>query len=185
MAKITIDDILTQFASSQSINSRLQQIEDELNENVLYRRGPSGEPNFMITDLDLAQNDMINGGTAYVQDLFIAGVNWTGIEAGAIAAVEASAAEATASAAAALISENNSAASEAASSVSEDAALLSAQVAAAAVASIPQGTLGFLPFTIASGASKPVSILEPAPGVYTLPFFNAAGVAKDIPIFGV
>ena len=185
MAKITIDDILTQFASSQSINSRFQQIEDDLNNKVLYRNNPTGEPNYMVSDFDMANNDLLNGGTVNVTDLFIGGVNWSGVDAATIASAEEAAVEAAASAAAALVSENNAAGSETAAGISEDAALLSAQVAAAAVATIPIGTLGFLPFTIASGASSPVNILEPAPGVYTLPFFNAAGVAKDIPIFGV
>lgn len=185
MAKITIDDILTQFASSQSINSRFQQIEDDLNDKVLYRNNPTGEPNYMVSDFDMANNDLLNGGDVYVTDLYIGGVNWSGLDPATILAAEAAAVESEASAAAALVSENNAAASEAAAGISADLSETQAQIAVAAVSTIPIGTLGFLPFTIASGASSPVNILEPAPGVYTLPFFNAAGVAKDIPIFGV
>ncbi len=62
MAKITISDILAQFASAASINARLQQIEDELNDKVLYRANPVGEPNSMANDLDMAGNDLLNVG---------------------------------------------------------------------------------------------------------------------------
>lgn len=62
MAKITIPDILTNFASSVSINARFQQIEDEFNNNVLYRVNPVGEPNQIVQDIDMAGNDILNVG---------------------------------------------------------------------------------------------------------------------------
>lgn len=77
MAKITIDDIDSQFASTTAINSRFQQIEDELNNKVLYRNNPTGEANAMSNDLDMASNNILNGGAADFAGLTIAGVGVT------------------------------------------------------------------------------------------------------------
>jgi hypothetical protein len=60
MAKITISDILGQFASVIGINSRFQQLEDELNEKVLYRDNPGTEPNEMNNALDMSNNPILN-----------------------------------------------------------------------------------------------------------------------------
>lgn len=60
MAKITIDDITGQFTSVQAINDRFQQVEDELNDKVLYRNNPAGEPNNMSNDLDMNSNRILN-----------------------------------------------------------------------------------------------------------------------------
>ena len=60
MAKITIDDILASFASTTSINTRFNQIEDDLNDKVLYRDNPTGEANQMENALDMNENHIIN-----------------------------------------------------------------------------------------------------------------------------
>lgn len=73
MAKINIAAILTQFASALSINSRYQQIEDELNAKVLYRDNPDGEPNSMANDLDMAENSILNVDSLDVDRLVLDG----------------------------------------------------------------------------------------------------------------
>jgi len=60
MAKINIPDIATQFASATALNSRFQQVEDALNNLVLYRDNPEGEANEMVTDLDMDYNRIYN-----------------------------------------------------------------------------------------------------------------------------
>lgn len=60
MAKITLSDILGSFASVVGINSRLQQVEDELNNKVLYRDNPIGEDNAMQNDIDMNGNSIVN-----------------------------------------------------------------------------------------------------------------------------
>ena len=74
MAKITIDDISAQFASTAAINARFQQIEDELNDKVLYRDNPVGEPNVMNNDFDMNSYSILNGGTFTCDALILNGV---------------------------------------------------------------------------------------------------------------
>jgi len=71
--KIKIDDIKAQWASTNSINLRFQQIVDELNNKVLYRANPLGEPNAMSNDLDMVEHDILNGGTFNMKELFVDG----------------------------------------------------------------------------------------------------------------
>ena len=60
MAKITIPDIASQFASQEALNARFTQVENELNDKVLYRDNPDGEPNAMAQELDMNTNRIIN-----------------------------------------------------------------------------------------------------------------------------
>lgn len=53
MAKITIPDITGNRTTTAALNSRMTQIEDELNQKVLYRDNPEGEPNEMSNDIDM------------------------------------------------------------------------------------------------------------------------------------
>lgn len=62
MAKITIPDVTAGFSSVSRINTSFQQVEDELNNNVLYRRNPTGESNEMHNDLDMNCHDVLNAG---------------------------------------------------------------------------------------------------------------------------
>jgi len=72
MAKITIDNILASFAGTTAINARFQQVEDELNNKVLYR-DPGVEANSMAADFDMDNNDILN-----VNVLNAASLNVTG-----------------------------------------------------------------------------------------------------------
>ena len=60
MAKITLDDITSSFASTSLFQSNFTAIEDELNDKVLYRDNPTGEANQMMNDLDMNSNDILN-----------------------------------------------------------------------------------------------------------------------------
>ena len=60
MAKITIPDIASQFASQEALNARFTQVENELNDKVLYRDNPDGEPNAMVQELDMNSKRIIN-----------------------------------------------------------------------------------------------------------------------------
>jgi hypothetical protein len=70
MAKITISDIASGYASTTQLNNAFNALEAELNNKVLYRDVPSGEPNQMEQDLDMNGNNIINVG-----DIEVGGVN--------------------------------------------------------------------------------------------------------------
>lgn len=74
MAKITLDTILSSFASTSLFNTNFSAIQTDLNDKVLYRNNPMGEPNQMLNDLDMNSNDIINGGTVNTDRLFINGL---------------------------------------------------------------------------------------------------------------
>ena len=60
MAKITISDITSGYASTTALNATFNSIEDEFNNKVLYRNNPSGEPNQMFNDIDMNNNRLLN-----------------------------------------------------------------------------------------------------------------------------
>jgi len=60
MAKLTISDITSGYASTTALNNAFNAIESELNNKVLYRNNPSGEPNEMEQDLDMNGYGLIN-----------------------------------------------------------------------------------------------------------------------------
>lgn len=60
MAKINLPPITTGAYSNVSLNNRFQQIEDALNDGVLWRDNPAGEPNAMSNPLDMADNKILN-----------------------------------------------------------------------------------------------------------------------------
>ena len=60
MAKITIDNITSGYASTTQLNANFDAIESELNSKVLYRNNPAGEPNTMQNDLDMNSNSINN-----------------------------------------------------------------------------------------------------------------------------
>jgi hypothetical protein len=70
MAKITISDIASGYASTTQLNNAFNALEAELNNKVLYRNPPDGEPNQMETDLDMNGNSILN-----VSDIEVGGVN--------------------------------------------------------------------------------------------------------------
>ena len=76
MAKIIINDVNSGYDLVTSLNNRLQQIEDEFNNNVLYRSNPVLEANhFIATDLDLNNNDILNVKDIYSDRLFLNGID--------------------------------------------------------------------------------------------------------------
>ena len=64
MAKITLDGIVSGFKSVAKIISNFDSIEDNLNNKVLYRDNPEGEPNQMENELDMNSNRILNLPTA-------------------------------------------------------------------------------------------------------------------------
>ena len=76
MAKVTLSDITAGYASVTALNASFNAIEDEFNNNVLYRNNPSGEPNTMEQDLDLNGNDILNAGGLAVTSLTVNGVDY-------------------------------------------------------------------------------------------------------------
>jgi len=60
MSKIDLDTISSGYQSTVNLNDNFQSIEDELNNKVLYRDNPDGEPNQMLNDLDMDSNRIIN-----------------------------------------------------------------------------------------------------------------------------
>ena len=61
MAKISVPDIASQFASQEALNARFQQIEDAINDDLLFRANvANGEPNEMALTLDMNLNRIIN-----------------------------------------------------------------------------------------------------------------------------
>jgi hypothetical protein len=76
MAKVTLSDITAGYASATALNLSFNLIEDEFNNNVLYRNNPSGEPNQMENDLDLNGNDILNAGALDVTNFTVNGVDY-------------------------------------------------------------------------------------------------------------
>jgi hypothetical protein len=72
MAKIELDDIASGYNLSK-INTNFDRIEDELNQKVLYRANPAGNPNAMGNDFDMNGFDILNVGYINANDLQING----------------------------------------------------------------------------------------------------------------
>lgn len=60
MAKITLNPLVGSFASVTALNNLFQLIESEFNNKALYRDNPVGETNTMVSDLDMAFNNLLN-----------------------------------------------------------------------------------------------------------------------------
>lgn len=101
MAKITLSNITSGFASQALLDGNFDSIETEFNDKVLYRNNPGVEPNQMENDLDMNSNDIANVNLVTATELTVGGVS-----------VQAQADAAAASAAAASTSETNAATSE-------------------------------------------------------------------------
>lgn len=59
--KITLNDV-TNIDALSVINDNFDKIEQELQNKVLYRNNPSGEPNSISNDIDMNGNDLLNVG---------------------------------------------------------------------------------------------------------------------------
>jgi hypothetical protein len=70
MAKITLPSISSGYATTTQLNNAFDALETELQDKVLYRDNPAGEPNVMEQDLDMNNNNIINVG-----DIEVGGVN--------------------------------------------------------------------------------------------------------------
>ena len=60
MAKITIASIVSGFRSVTAFNTNFQSITTDLNNKVLYRDNPGGEPNEMKNSLDMNSHTILN-----------------------------------------------------------------------------------------------------------------------------
>lgn len=74
MAKHTPTTISSGYNSASTIDANFQSISDELNDNVLYRNNPAGEPNEMNNDLDMNSNAILNSSRVDTNELRINGV---------------------------------------------------------------------------------------------------------------
>lgn len=72
MAKVNLDDVASGY-NRQRINQNFEDIETELNDKVLYRDNPTGEPNQMENDLDMNSNDILNAGDIQAESIVIDG----------------------------------------------------------------------------------------------------------------
>lgn len=137
MSKIVLNDV-TNLNALSVINDNFDKLEQELQNKVLYRDNPDGEPNTLENDVDANGNSLYN-----IQDLTInGGFTVDGQDVGAyISQAALAAADAEASATAAANSSTAAGLSAAAANVSAIAADASEAATAAIVASlaIPTG----------------------------------------------
>jgi hypothetical protein len=73
MAKLTVSPISSTNNTTPAVNKAIQKLVSELNDKVLYRKSPLGEPNSMSNDLDMGDNDILNAGLITCQSLIVAG----------------------------------------------------------------------------------------------------------------
>lgn len=71
MAKISISNLSSGFNSTTTLNNAFDAIETELNNKVLYRNNPSGEPNQMEQDFDMNGYNILNAGGVEVNGVDI------------------------------------------------------------------------------------------------------------------
>lgn len=65
MSKLTLNDV-TNIDSITTINANFDKLEQELQNKVLYRDNPLGEPNALQTNLDVNGKDLLNVGKIYL-----------------------------------------------------------------------------------------------------------------------
>lgn len=68
MSKITLPTV-TNGQNISTVNSNFAAIQDALNNHVLYRDNPSGEPNQMMQDLDMNGKSLLNIGSISAQTI--------------------------------------------------------------------------------------------------------------------
>lgn len=73
MSKVELDPIASGYNLSK-INNNFQKIESELNNKVLYRDSPAGEPNHMEVDLDMNDHSILNARNISADSIWIDGV---------------------------------------------------------------------------------------------------------------
>lgn len=141
---------ITNGNSLSAINSNFTKLRDELQDKVLYRNNPVGEPNALVTDIDANGQDIYNVNELRAVEVYVDGKTieelTEGVSASIIAQAEAArdAAElsednAAASASGAAVSASNALASANAADASADEAAVQAAIATAAAGSIADG----------------------------------------------
>ena len=75
MAKVTLSDITAGYASASALNTTFNILEDHFNNQVLYRRNPSGEPNQMENNLDMNSFNILNVSNMQVDSVTVNGVD--------------------------------------------------------------------------------------------------------------
>lgn len=140
MAKISLSPI-TNVNTLSAVNANFSSIASELQNKVLYRANPVGEPNSVNNDLDLNGNDIFNVGLVATTDLTVDGQTIEQIvdaaNGGVVAAAEAAkvAAQAAATAAATSAGTASTAATNAGNSATAAAGSASAASGSASSAS--------------------------------------------------
>jgi len=172
MAKFTINDIASGYASTTALNTAFNAIESEFQNKVLYRNNPAGEPNTMENDLDFNSNDILNVGTANVTSIVVNGIDITAqvalaqtyatnaansATAAAASATSASGSASSASSSATSASASASAASTSASNASTSASAASSSASAAASSASAASTSATNAASSASAAATSAS----------------------------
>jgi len=121
MSKLNLSTVASGFLGQEALNSNFVAIEEELQNKVLYRDNPTGEPNSMENDLDLNGHNLLN--VESINGLSLDAVTEVGQF---VTNIEALVAEAEVSALAADASADASAASASAAAGSASAASTSA-----------------------------------------------------------
>lgn len=74
MPKLNLPTVQSGYYTSTALNAIFEQIELEL-DRVLYRNNPVGTPNSMANDIDMNSNDVLNGGSAHFNEIFLEGID--------------------------------------------------------------------------------------------------------------
>lgn len=180
MAKIVLNDV-TNLNALAVINNNFDKLEQELQNKVMYRDNPTGEPNTLESDVDANGNSLYN-----VQDLTIAGsFTVAGQDVGSyIGQAQEAAEEAAQSATAAANAAAASQASAVTADASADAALVS-QTAAAASASSASSSASSASSSATTATNAATSATASATtattqaGIATTQASNAATSASD------
>lgn len=134
MAKIVLNDVSSGYDLSL-VNENFDRIETVINDRVLFRDAPFGEPNELITDVDANGKrifnlpDPVENGEPVTKSYFD---SFIGDTPALVAEAQGYAEDAAESAAAALVSEQNAAASAASAEASADQAELFSSLGLAA-----------------------------------------------------
>jgi hypothetical protein len=76
VAKITLPTIASGYITNTAFNEAFGAIQSELNNNVLYRNNPTGEPNEMNNDLDMNGFGVYNASFISADKITIDGVDY-------------------------------------------------------------------------------------------------------------
>ena len=173
MAKFTINDITSGYASTTALNTAFNAIESEFQNKVLYRNNPAGEPNTMENDLDFNSNDILNVGTANVTSIVVNGIDITA----QVALAQTYATNAAASATAAATSATASAGS--ASSASSSATTATSQASAASTSATNAANSATAAATSATNASNSATSASTSASNASTSATNAASSASS------